>query len=95
MVCPESQATAGDIEPGWRCLMVQGPLPFDQVGVLASLARPLAEAGVSTFAVSTYDTDYLLVQEAELEAAIASLRSAGHRVTEGVQSRRAGTKAGP
>ena len=64
--------------------MVQGPLPFDQVGVLASLARPLAEAGVSIFAISTYDTDYLLVRKIELEAAIASLRSAGHRVREGV-----------
>lgn len=81
VVCLESQAPAGRIETGWRCLEVQGPLPFDQVGVLASLAQPLADAGVSIFAISTFDTDYLLIKEAQLEEALASLRDAGHRVS--------------
>ena len=52
---------------------------FDQVGILASLAQPLAAAGVSIFVVSTYDTDYLLVKEEKLELARESLRAAGHR----------------
>ncbi len=65
-------------ERGWRCLKVHGPLDFVQTGVLLSLAKPLAEAGVSIFAVSTYDTDYLLVKGGDLRRAIAALRLAGH-----------------
>ena len=48
-------------------------MPFSVVGVLASLAAPLAEAGISVFAVSTFDTDYLLVKEADFEKAVAVL----------------------
>ena len=67
-------------ERDWRCLEVTGPLDFSLTGILASLATPLAEAKVSLFAVSTYDTDYVLVREANLEKAIDALRGAGHRV---------------
>jgi len=69
-------------ERGWRCFKVHGPLDFVQTGVLLSLAKPLAEAGVSIFAVSTYDTDYLLVKRGDLRKAIAALRLSGHRVLE-------------
>ena len=65
-------------ESGWRALMVQGPLDFSLIGILASLSRTLAQAGVSIFAISTYDTDYLLVREADLERAIAVLWEEGH-----------------
>ncbi|MBL8177700.1 MAG: ACT domain-containing protein [Bryobacterales bacterium] len=65
---------------GWRVLMVEGPLDFALTGVLASLAAPLAEAGVSIFAVSTYDTDYVLVKEETLPRAVAALQGAGHEV---------------
>ncbi|MFN8586821.1 MAG: ACT domain-containing protein [Candidatus Eisenbacteria bacterium] len=65
-------------EPGWRALELAGPIPFDETGVLAGLAAPLAAAGLSVFAISTYDTDLVLVREATLEAAIAALASAGH-----------------
>ena len=65
---------------GWRVLRVEGPLPFEMVGVLASLTTTLAQAGVSVFAISTYDTDYLLVRLVELPRAIAALRQAGHRL---------------
>ncbi len=51
-------------------MRVAGTIPFSVVGVLASLTAPLAEAGISVFAVSTFDTDYLLVKEADLEKAI-------------------------
>jgi hypothetical protein len=67
-------------EPGWRCLRVAGAMPFSIVGVLASLTAPLAEAGISLFAVSTFDTDYLFVKEEKLEAAIAALERRGHTI---------------
>ena len=80
IVCQESAGLPGLVEPGWRCLVVEGTLEFDQVGILASLARPLAAAGVSIFVLSTYDTDYLLVKEEKLVLAIDNLRAAGHQV---------------
>jgi hypothetical protein len=70
----------GEAETGWRCLKVQGPLDFGLTGILASLATPLAEAGVSIFALSTYDTDYVLVKESDLEEAKRALSASGHRV---------------
>lgn len=79
LVCPEQDAPQGArAETGWRALKVLGPLDFALTGVLASLAGPLALAGVSIFAVSTFDTDYLLVREAALSAARTALESAGH-----------------
>ena len=67
-------------DKGWRCLKVHGPLDFSLTGVLASLARPLAEAGVSVFVISTYETDYLLVKEERLVRALAVLAESGHEV---------------
>lgn len=79
VVCPQQQVPAGvTCQPGWRCLQVAGPLDFALTGVLASLAQPLAAAGISIFACSTYDTDYLLVRDEALDAALTALRSAGH-----------------
>ncbi|HYC32496.1 MAG TPA: ACT domain-containing protein [Gemmatimonadales bacterium] len=65
---------------GYRALRVKGPLDFDLVGVLASIAGPLAEAGISIFNISTHDTDYVLVKSADLARAVAALETAGHRV---------------
>jgi hypothetical protein len=65
-----------------RCLRVIGPLSVAETGVLASLADPLARARISIFALSTYDTDYLLVPGPALEGARACLIKAGHRVQE-------------
>jgi len=74
IVCPESLAPAGaKIERGWRALRVQGPLDFSLTGIIASLTAPLAAAKISVFAVATFDTDYILVREADLERAIAAL----------------------
>ena len=67
-------------ERGFRCLEVRGPLAFAETGILASLVTPLAEAGISIFALSTYDSDYLLVPAADLDRALAALAAAGHRV---------------
>ncbi len=65
----------------YRALRVRGPLPLDLVGILASIADPLAEAKISIFAISTFDTDYVLVKALDLEAAIGALERAGHSVT--------------
>lgn len=70
------------MERGWRTFVVRGPLPFDLVGVFASLAQPLAEAGLSIFAFSTFDTDYVMVRAGDLQRACAALVAAGHVVTE-------------
>ncbi len=67
-------------QPGWRVLKVHGPFVLSEIGVLASLAAPLAEAKISLFAVSTFDTDYLLVASETLPAAIAALERAGHTI---------------
>lgn len=82
LVCPERDVPA-DIQStrGWACLKVEGPLDFSLTGVLATLAGTLAEAGVPLFAISTYDTDYLLVRENDLARAEAALTAAGHRVS--------------
>ena len=55
-----------------------GPFAFEETGVLASVAAPLAEAGVSVMAIATYDTDTLFVPAPDLPAALAALESAGH-----------------
>ena len=81
VVCEEATAPAdAECERGWRCLRVDGPLGFDLVGVLASLTGPLAEAGISVFALSTYETDYLLVRSNQLDRAVGVLDEAGHFV---------------
>lgn len=67
-------------DKGWRCLKVHGPLDFSLTGILVSLARPMAEAGISIFALSTYDTDYILVKEEQLDRALAVLTENGHKV---------------
>lgn len=67
-------------ERGWRCLRVAGTTAFSVVGVLASLVAPLAEAGIAVFAISTFDTDYLLVKEKDLASAVDALRRRGHTI---------------
>jgi hypothetical protein len=80
VVCPEESAPPGcAAEKGWVALKVAGPLDFGLTGVLSSLAAPLADAGISVFAVSTYETDYLLVRADELDRAIDALVRCGHR----------------
>jgi hypothetical protein len=81
IVCHEEFVAAGTVcEGGWSGLKVQGPLDFGLTGVMASLVGPLAEAGISIFAISTYNTDYLLVKSARLQEAIEVLARAGHKM---------------
>ncbi len=81
IVCRQETVPEGvRCERPWRCLRIAGTLDFALVGVLASLLDPLADAGISVFLVSTFDTDYLLVKEQDLRRAVEVLRRAGHDV---------------
>ncbi|HWM02690.1 MAG TPA: ACT domain-containing protein [Actinophytocola sp.] len=81
VVCALEHAPAGaKVEGGWLGYAVAGPLDFGLTGILAAIAAPLAEAGVPIFAISTYDTDYVLVKRADDDRARAALTQAGHRV---------------
>ena len=62
-----------DAERNWRALKVKGPLDFSLTGILASLVTPLAKAGIPVFAISTYDTDYLLLKKDRLHEAVGLL----------------------
>ena len=81
VVCPEERAPAGaKIEGPWTALQVVGPMDLTLVGVLADLTTTLADAGVPIFAISTFDTDYLLVRDLDAAPAIAALADSGHRL---------------
>jgi hypothetical protein len=75
-----SVPSAIQCERNYRALRVKGPLPLNLIGILAAIAEPLAEAGVSIFAISTFDTDYVLVKARDLETAVTALEHAGHKV---------------
>lgn len=75
VVCAEDDVppSVERCERGWRMLLVKGPIAFEEIGVLAALVTPLAEAQVSVFAISTYDTDALMVRESQLDRALEAL----------------------
>ena len=84
LVVPETQIQPSwTTETGWRIIQVAGPLDFSLVGILANLAATLAEAGVSIYALSTYNTDYILVKESDLDQARQALTRAGHTILKG------------
>jgi hypothetical protein len=85
LVCEDSMVPeAVHAERDRRLLQIEGTLAFTLTGVLASVAEPLATAEISIFAVSTYDTDYLLVSEKDLHRATQVLDAAGHAVRQSV-----------
>lgn len=65
---------------GWRAFELVGPFDFDETGVIASVAGPLAEAGISVSVLATYDTDYVFVREDALENAAEVISAAGHHL---------------
>ena len=84
IVCPAASIPQ-EVNPGprWICLKLEGPFPFSQTGVLLSFIEPLSNNGVSIFAISTYDTDYVLVQEEFVAVAQRALDEAGHELCPG------------
>ena len=79
IICPaENVPPTVRAERDWRVLKLVGPFPFTAVGVLASLATPLARAGISLLSIATYDTDYFLVKSDVFDEALAVLIAAGH-----------------
>ena len=83
IVCDETAIPEGiQAEGGWRALKIAGPMDLSIVGVLASVAAPLSSAGVSLFAVSTFETDYILIRERAMHRAETALRGAGHRIVD-------------
>lgn len=82
IVCPASAVPAEvPCEGPFARIQVRGPLAFSETGVLVSLALPLSEAGISLFALSTYDTDHILVAEEDCDRALEALEAAGHRIS--------------
>jgi hypothetical protein len=67
-------------EREWRCLRIVGTLDFSLVGVIAMITKAMADASISVFVMSTYDTDYLLVKEADVERAVEALEEVGNRM---------------
>jgi hypothetical protein len=84
IVCPQAWVpTEVKCAAGWRCLEVEGPLNLEVTGILAGLSAHLTEAGINLFAVSTFDTDYLLVPGEKLQEAVMVLSEAGHQLRMG------------
>lgn len=81
-ICCEEARVPRDVrsERGFRLLRLMGPIDFSEVGVIAGIAGPLAAAGISLVPIGTFDTDYILVREADLNRAVAVLRTAGYTV---------------
>jgi hypothetical protein len=81
IVCLQNNAPQSvNCDRGWKCLRVEGSLALSLTGILASLITPLSQAGISIFSMSTYETDYLLVKEQNLEDVLRVLNQEGHRI---------------
>jgi hypothetical protein len=81
IVCELGLAPAhAKCEAPWTCFKLQGPFPFSQTGVLSSFIDPLAANRIPIFAISTFDTDYVLVKEEHAAAAKQALQAAGHEL---------------
>jgi uncharacterized protein len=68
-------------ERGWLCLKLHGPFPFSETGILTAFVKPLSNRGISIFAISTFDTDYVLIKEESWSNARKALEEAGHELT--------------
>jgi hypothetical protein len=81
IVCPASQVPKeSQHESGWACFKLAGPFPFAETGILSSFIQPLSDRAIPIFAISTYDTDYVLVKEPWVDAALRALEETGHQL---------------
>ena len=80
LICPGDLSVQSEkSSPNWKCLKVAGPLDLNLTGLIAGLSDILEKANISIFAISTFETDYLLIQKEELETAKSALESAGYK----------------
>ena len=81
IVCPSSVYVQSErCEPDWSCFMVVGPLDFTLVGIIARISHTLAAERISIFVISTFDTDYILVKNADLDRALKVLQAEGYAI---------------
>ncbi len=81
IVCPQINVPKGILcNQGWSCLKIKGPLDLSLTGIISSIAAALEREGISLFSISTYDTDYVMVKEKDLEKAIFALTEAGQKI---------------
>ena len=81
VVCAEPDLPlSARAQTGWRAFQVHGPFALSEVGVLSAIASPLADARISLFVISTFNTDYILVHAEQLQSAVAALERAGHKI---------------
>ena len=83
IVCANSEV-GDDVRAsrGWRAIKIEGPLDLDLVGILVSVAVPLAHAGIGILPIGTFDTDYILVRDRQLQQAIKALRATGFHIVD-------------
>lgn len=75
VLCPQERIPIFiEAEKGWKALKIEGPLDFSMTGVLSSIVKPLADAKISIFTISTYETDYIFVKQKDYENAVKILR---------------------
>lgn len=84
LVCPVSEVPANVIkrDDGWRAFHIQGVLDFSLIGILAKIASVLADNGIPIFAVSTYNTDYVMVKKENFQKALEVLAAAGYDIVD-------------
>ena len=80
LVCSEIiEVQSLESSKGWKCLKIKGPLDFNLTGILAGISDILAQANISIFAISTFDTDFVLVRSQDLPSARNKLKKAGYK----------------
>ena len=80
VIADELKIESDKCEENWKCLKIAGPLDFNLTGVIAGISKILADDKISIFAVSTFDTDYILVKNEKLDDAVTALESNGHKL---------------
>lgn len=84
LVCAESEVPSNVIkrEDGWKAICICGVLDFSLIGILSEIAAVLADNAISIFAVSTYNTDYILIKSEDYQRGLEALKSAGYEITD-------------
>jgi hypothetical protein len=81
IVCPQINIPKGVLcNQGWSCLKIKGPLDLYSTGIISSIAKTLEKESITLFLISTYDTDYVMVKEKDLEKAVFALTETGQRI---------------